>query len=69
MIIDLRKYKPLFNIKERVTNFICDKFNIADYPNLHSFIDVYQLDIENVYNDEILYKIKSHLKVFIFSLI
>ena len=62
MILNLKKVFFLSSIKEKITNFICDKFNIADYPNLHNFIDIKQLDIVNVYDGDILYKIKIRLK-------
>lgn len=62
MIINLGKYSFLNNIKEKIINFICDSFNIADYPNLCSFIDVKQLDVINVYDNEVLYKFKLRLK-------
>ena len=62
MIINLGKYSFLSNIKEKIINFICDSFNVADYPNLHSFIDVKQLDVINVYDNEVLYKFKLRLK-------
>ena len=62
MIINLGKYSFSNNIKEKIINFICDSFNIADYPNLHSFIDVKQLDVINVYDNEVLYKFKLRLK-------
>jgi hypothetical protein len=62
MILNSNKIFFLSTIKEKIINFICDKFNIADYPNLHDFIDVKQLDIVNVYDEDILYKIKIRLK-------
>ena len=62
MIINLGKYSFSNNIKEKIINFICDSFNIADYPNLNSFIDVKQLDVINVYDNEVLYKFKLRLK-------
>ena len=62
MILNSNKTFFLSTIKEKIINFICDKFNIADYPNLHDFIDVKQLDIVNVYDKDILYKIKIRLK-------
>jgi hypothetical protein len=62
MILNSNKTFFLSTIKEKIINFICDKFNIADYPNLHDFIDVKQLDIVNVYDEDILYKIKIRLK-------
>ena len=62
MILNSNKTFFLSIIKEKIINFICDKFNIADYPNLHDFIDVKQLDIVNVYDEDVLYKIKIRLK-------
>ena len=62
MILNSNKTFFLSTIKEKIINFICDKFNIADYPNLHDFIDVKQLDIVNIYDEDILYKIKIRLK-------
>ena len=62
MLIDLRKYINISTYKEKFINLICDKFNIADYPDLGDFIDVKQLDIIDVYNDEVLYKFKLRLK-------
>ena len=58
MFLDLR-----FNrIIEKITNFVCDNFNIADYPSLNRFLDVKQLDVENIYNGEVLYRFKLRLK-------
>lgn len=62
MIISLGKYMRLNNVRERIADWICDNFNIADYPNLHDFIDVNQLDIVNVYDEDVLYKLKIRLK-------
>lgn len=62
MILNLGKYMFLSNVKEKLVNWICDSFNIADYPNLHEHIDVNQLDIINVYDNDVLYKLKLRLK-------
>ena len=58
MILDLRFNRFI----EKIINFVCDNFNIADYPNLDKFLDVKQLDIENIYNGEVLYRFKLRLK-------
>ena len=62
MLIDLRQYVRFARYKEKIIDLICDKFNIADYPNLNKFIDVRQLDIINVYDKEVLYRFKLRLK-------
>lgn len=62
MLLDFIKPVAFKGIKEKIVNFICDTFNIAIYPNLFEIMDVYQLDIINVYDNNILYKFKIRLK-------